>query len=251
MTGIAGGPTAQAEDAAIAARRARQATSFTDAQIVDGFLKTAFGAEFHLAGRVDRIRRYDRPVRVFIDNRARPDRRAQTARVIADIGARIRHLDIAVTADREAANLVVTLVRDRDLGATIARVFGAERGREIRRALDPQCLSGFRKDEAFAIVAGDVILVADRGDFTFLDCAYEEILQALGPINDTDSVPWTMFNDRVRMGFFGVYDQILLNILYDPLIRPGMTVEEARAALPRALASARDWVARTNGLPAR
>ena len=39
------------------------------------FFKTAFGAEFHLAGRVDRIRKYDVPVRVFVDN-SRPDRGA-------------------------------------------------------------------------------------------------------------------------------------------------------------------------------
>ena len=61
-----------------------------------------------------------------------------------------------------------------------------------------------------------MILTVDNGDFIFLDCAYEELLQSLGPINDTASVPWTMFNDNVSMGFFDVYDQYILNILYDP-----------------------------------
>ncbi len=80
----------------------------------------------------------------------------------------------------------------------------------------PQCLSGFRKDETFRITHSDVILVVDAGDFIFYDCVYEELLQALGPINDTNAVPWTMFNDDVQMGFFDVYDQYILNILYDP-----------------------------------
>jgi len=34
-----------------------------------------------------------------------------------------------------------------------------------------------------------------------------------GPINDTSSVPWTMFNDKVSMGFFEVYEQSILNLL--------------------------------------
>ena len=42
-----------------------------------------------------------------------------------------------------------------------------------------------------------------------------------------------MFNDDVQLGFFGVYDQYLLNILYDPRIRPGMTRAEVEALLPR------------------
>jgi hypothetical protein len=58
-----------------------------------------------------------------------------------------------------------------------------------------------------------VILPVDAGEFTFYDCAYEELLQALGAINDDRSVPWTMFNDDVQMGFFDVYDQYLLNVL--------------------------------------
>jgi hypothetical protein len=94
----------------------------------------------------------------------------------------------------------------------------------------------------------DVLIVADVGDFIFYDCAYEELLQALGPINDTNSVPWTMFNDNVQIGFFDVYDQYILNILYDPRIRPGMKAEEVRAVLPQVMPAVRAWVARVNNL---
>jgi hypothetical protein len=52
-----------------------------------------------------------------------------------------------------------------------------------------------------------------------------------------------MFNDDVQMGFFDVYDQYLLNILYDPRIRPGMTKEEVGEHLPEVLATARERVA--------
>src|SRR5258707_15029128 len=56
-------PPASAEIAAIASRQRAEKKTFTDNEIVEGFMKTAFGAEYHLAGRVDRIRKYEAPVR--------------------------------------------------------------------------------------------------------------------------------------------------------------------------------------------
>lgn len=239
--------SATAEIPAIASRQRAEKKTFTDSQIVDGFLKTAFGAEYHLAGRVDRIRKYQTPVRVFADGN-RSDRKAQLTRIVADIARRVQHLDIAMAATGEAANVQVKLVRDRDVGRTIIKFYGRERAREIRGSLDPQCLSGFRKNEKFEIEHSDVILTVDKGDFIFLDCAYEELLQSLGPINDTESVPWTMFNDNVSMGFFGIYDQYILNLLYDPRVKAGMTVAEVREVLPAVLADVRVWVKKVNNL---
>jgi hypothetical protein len=240
---------APAQGQEVIIRRATQRTTFTDAEIVEGFFKIAFGAEFSLAGRTDRIRKFDRPVRVYVDNRATPDRTAQVAAVVADIRARVEHLDIAVVREREAANVIVRLVRNRDIRRTIRAIFGKDQARRIEGSLDPQCLAGFAKDDDYRIVRADVILVADAGDFIFYDCAYEEILQALGPINDDPTVPWTMFNDNVRMGFFGIYDQYLLNILYHPRVRPGMSAEAVWALLPDIMPEVRRWVARVNRLP--
>src|SRR5258708_5866203 len=115
-------PSASAEIPAIASRQRAEKKTFTDSEIADGFLKTAFGAEYHLAGRVDRIRKYDMPVRVFAEGN-RPDRKAQLSKVVADIGRRVQHLDIAMAETIDAANVVVNLVRDRDLYRTIATLY--------------------------------------------------------------------------------------------------------------------------------
>jgi len=244
--------TAQTHDPAankdIGARRAAEVRAFTDAQIIDGFFKVTFGAEFHTAGRIDRIRKFDGPVRVYVDNRARPDRSQQLNQVIDEIRSHVDKLDIALTGDRQAANVVITLIRDRDLGRTITGLFGREHSRKIQSALEPQCLAGFQKDDSYRIIRSEVVLVVDVGDFIFYDCAYEEILQALGPINDDESVPWTMFNDDVQMGFFDLYDQYLLNLLYHARIRPGMTREEARVVVPEILPDVRAFVAQANDL---
>src|SRR4051794_17671538 len=159
-------PAAYADIPAISQRQRAEKKVFTDSEIIEGFFKTAFGAEYHLAGRVDRIRKYDAPVRVFADG-TRADRKSQIVKVVTDIATRVQHLDIAMSETSEDANVVVKLVRDRDLYRTITTSYGAERAREIRSSLDPQCLSGFRKNERFEIEHSDVILTVDNGDFIF------------------------------------------------------------------------------------
>jgi len=233
---------ASGEDAEVAYRRSIERRTFSDAEIIDGFFKVTFGAEFHVAGGVDRIRKYEGPVLVYVDNRAEPNRSTQVTAVVADIRSRIRDLDIATTGRREDAQIVVSLVRDRDLALSIRTLYGIDRARRIQRSLEPQCLSGFRKDENSRILHSDVLIVADAGEFVFYDCIYEELLQSLGPINDDTTVPWTMFNDDVQMGFFDLYDQYLLNILYDRRIRPGMTRAQVEALLPKVLPQVRAWV---------
>ncbi len=236
-----------AEARAVGRSQARK-TQFTDDEIIEGFLRTAFGAEYHLAGRVDRIRKYDRPVRIAVGGISRPDRHTELARIVSDIARRVRHLDIALADEDSEANVDVVFVRERELPRTLARLYGRDRARDITESLDPQCLSGFRKNDAFEIEHSDVILSIDTGEFTFRDCAYEELLQSLGPINDTD-LPWTMFNDDVRMGHFGMYDQYLLNLLYDPRVRPGMTITQVKDLLPQILPEVRAWVEANNNSP--
>jgi Protein of unknown function (DUF2927) len=233
---------ANAENPDISSRRASERTDFADDEIKTGFFKIAFRAELQLDAPVERVRKFDEPVRIFVVSKGLPDRRPELAAVVADIRAGVNHLDVAVTNDRSAANFVVRLVAARNLGRTIRSLYGGDRASRIQKSLDPQCLSGIGKDARFRIRRAEVILPVDAGEFTFYDCAYEELLQALGAINDDRSIPWTMFNDDVQMGFFDVYDRYLLNVLYDPRIRPGMTKDEVTGIFPEVLATARKWI---------
>ena len=149
-----------------------------------------------------------------------PTASAQVGEVVADIKIRIANLDIAMTADKSAANVVVRLMRERDFAP------------HLRQRSDATNAPGFRNrstrnaSRASARMANSASCIPTCSSSptpatsSFYDCVYEELLQSLGPINDTDKVPWTMFNDDVQMGFFGVYDQYILNILYHPRVRP-------------------------------
>jgi Protein of unknown function (DUF2927) len=245
---------AEAENSDISVRRATERTTFTDDEIKDGFFKTAFRGELQLGRHDERIRKFDEPVRVFVVNQGDPDRSAVIAAIVRDIHARVNHLELAITTDRKKANLVVMLVPARNFARTIRSRYGEDAAKRIQHSLHPQCLSGIAKDPSYRIRRAEVILPVDAGEFQFYDCAYEELLQSLGLINDDNSVPWTMFNDDVQMGFFDVYDQYLVNMLYDPRVRAGMTEEEVKALLPNIFPTVRAWVsnagsARGEGLP--
>lgn len=246
-TAAAGGLfPALSENSAISMRRAAERTSFSDDEIKDGLFKTAFNAELQLGRRDERIRKFDEAVRVFVDNHGLPARTGDIKAIVADIRARVHHLDLTATSDRKDANVVVVLVPTRDFARTIRSRYGDSAAKKIQNSLHPQCLSGIAKDESYRIRRAEIILPADADEFQFYDCAYEELLQSLGLINDDSSVPWTMFNDDVQMGFFDVYDQYLVNILYDPHIRPGMTKDAVDALLPDIFPAVRAWVAQAN-----
>jgi hypothetical protein len=213
---------AEAQHPKIAEARAKERKSFSDAEIFDGFFKIAFGAELQLVPSADRIRKYPGPVRIHVDNRGRPNRGAQLAAIVADIRRRVANLDIATTKDRKAANVEVRLIRERHFGRALRKAYGRDRARQILKSLEPQCLSGFRKDAEFRIAHSDVFLVVDAGRF--------------------------IFYDDVQMGFFGLYDQYILNILYHPRVRAGMTAAEVRAILPEIMPEVRAFVAKVNGL---
>ena len=67
----------------------------------------------------------------------------------------------------------------------------------------------------------------------------EEVLQGLGPVNDDPTLKQSVFNDRSRHATFTNFDRHILNMLYHPLIRPGMSKEEASVVLPRVAAEVR------------
>ena len=108
-------PPAWAENNDISIRRTAERTTFSDDEIKDGFLKTAFRAELQIGRQDERIRKFDEPVRVFVASQGAPDRRNEIATIVADIRAHVNHLDVAITDNRQSANFVVTLVNRRDL----------------------------------------------------------------------------------------------------------------------------------------
>ncbi|WP_193142593.1 DUF2927 domain-containing protein [Meridianimarinicoccus sp. MJW13] len=67
-------------------------------------------------------------------------------------------------------------------------------------------------------------------------CLHEEITQGLGLANDSPDVRPSIFNDDEEFALLTTQDALMLTILYDPRLRPGMTAPEA-APIVRTIAA--------------
>lgn len=61
-----------------------------------------------------------------------------------------------------------------------------------------------------------------------ISCIHEELAQGMGLANDSPAARPSIFNDDEEFAYLTRHDELLLKMLYDPRMRPGMTDAEAR-----------------------
>jgi len=125
----------------------------------------------------------------------------------------VDHLDVAVTNDRQAANCRLQACRGARSGSDHSLALRQRQSKaEFNKPLIRNACPGLARISANRIRRAEVILPIDAGDFTFYDCAYEELLQALGAITTTARFPGPMFTDGRPDGILRRYDQYLSQI---------------------------------------
>jgi hypothetical protein len=210
------------------------ASAFSDAELVEGFMKTVFGLEGQRwTWQRNVVKRFEHPVLAYVDNRAARDRRAEVRRFLRGLPARIAGLDLRVVDRPEQANFRVLVVDRHQYDAVVRGEVtgghGAAPGSCVVRVL-----SG-----AGGITRADAVIVSDEGEGLFHRCMAEEILQGLGPLNDSPDLPHSVFNDRSTATGFTAFDRYILNMLYDRRLRSGMRPVDVRPLLPAILADTR------------
>lgn len=75
---------------------------------------------------------------------------------------------------------------------------------------------------AFAVIR------AEHPDLLRLSCIHEEIAQGLGLPNDSPQARPSIFNDDEEFALLTTQDEMMLRMLYNPALRPGMAEAEAR-----------------------
>jgi hypothetical protein len=69
-----------------------------------------------------------------------------------------------------------------------------------------------------------------------LSCIHEELAQGMGLANDSPQARPSIFNDDEEFALLTRHDELLLRMLYDPRLSPGMTPAEA-APIARQIAA--------------
>ena len=89
-------------------------------------------------------------------------------------------------------------------------------------------------------VSAIVMLRTEHEGMMMEACIHEEIAQMLGLPNDSPTAYPSIFNDNEEFALLTRHDEMLLEILYDPRLQVGMSIEEVR---PIARQIAREVVA--------
>ena len=86
-----------------------------------------------------------------------------------------------------------------------------------------------QSDEATSTyVRAVAVIPSEHPDLMRLACIHEELAQSLGLPNDSNAARPSIFNDDQEFALLTRQDELMLRILYDPALRPGMTKAQAR-----------------------
>ncbi len=204
------------------------AQPFSTEELLNGFQKTVFGLEYRAwSWRPYLVKKFTVPVRFYVHNLSRKNRKPTVHAFVRNVGRKVHGLSTGLASSPGSANFQVYVV-DRSQYQEVVRrdVYKNPKSDAPGRCL-VRVVSGRR-----GIKQSTAVIVSDEGEFLFRRCLVEEILQGLGPMNDDEALTHSVFNDRSRHSRFTAFDQILLNMLYDDRIKPGMSTKQVSSVLP-------------------
>jgi hypothetical protein len=221
-------------------------TPFSDRQLAENFARIAFFDEFVAQGGAlvaqespSVLKRWDRPVRVrlvfgaTVPEGQRDRDRATVGDYLARL-ARITGHSVGLTEGRANFTVMVLNIDEREtaeplLRAAVPRIAAGAVHAVTRMPPETDC-------QMFAFTAGggavytDAIAVirGEQPELARLACLHEEIAQGLGLPNDSPAARPSIFNDDEEFATLTRQDELMLKMLYDPRLRPGMTLAEAQ-----------------------
>ncbi|TCK99384.1 Protein of unknown function (DUF2927) [Shimia isoporae] len=221
-------------------------TPFTADMLARNFERIAFFEEyardsgFSRKGQASDLRRWDKPVRVSLEfgpsvsevNKAK-DR--ETLNSLVPRLAKATGHKISQSAARANFHVLVMGYDDRDaLETRVAQLLPnastTTRNLFLNLPRDLYCFVVAFPDAENSSTYGKAVAFvrAEHPDLLRKSCFHEEVAQGLGLANDSPSARPSIFNDDDEFALLTTHDEMLLSMLYDARLSPGMTVDEAR-----------------------
>lgn len=219
---------------------------FTDRMLADNFVRIALYDEYIRSDRglvaqpvQSRLRRWDQPVRVsvrFGDSVAADRQATDRARIASFLGRLQAISGHPIYLSEAQPNFFIYIVSEDErqaLGPTIRALLPGLGTADVAGITQmpraTYCLvyalsggTGSAYTKAFAVIR------AEHPDLMRLSCLHEEITQGLGLANDSPLARPSIFNDDEEFALLTPMDELMLKMLYDPRLTPGMTEVEAR-----------------------
>ncbi|SCX95911.1 DUF2927 domain-containing protein [Paracoccus tibetensis] len=184
------------------------------------------------------LRRWDRPVRMQLEFGASADVAAQRAvrAEVADFAGRLASASgHPVTLTGDGGNFVIMVVTEDERRAMAPRLAQLVPGipasdLAVLTDLPPAiaCTVFAYSEGANPVYARAVAVIrAELPRLLRNSCIHEELAQGMGLANDSPAARPSIFNDDEEFALLTRHDELLLRILYDRRLRPGMSEAEA------------------------
>lgn len=219
---------------------------FNARMLTANFIRIAMYDEFdNSSGRLvareteSRLRRWQEPVRMTLHFGAsvpearRGTERARVASFLARLARVTGHPIRLVDRDGNFQLHIVDEDERRTLGPAVAAAMPGMSPSEIATFTDmptsTYCQVSAMVDNASSEYRrAFAVLRTEHPDLLHLACLHEEIAQGLGLPNDSPLARPSIFNDDQEFALLTPMDELMLRMLYDARLRPGMSIAEAR-----------------------
>ncbi|PIE13685.1 MAG: hypothetical protein CSA70_04660 [Rhodobacterales bacterium] len=222
-------------------------TQFGPHELENNFIRIAFYDE-HARGSLSRadgvagaLHRWVRPVRMRAEfgPSVSDTIRSRDAAIISNYAARLGRVTghpVGITRS-DSANFHVLVASADDTDFVVNRV------RQLAPGLSETAMSVFQSLPrpihclvlAFPSEADPnqhrmaiALVRAEHPDLMRRSCYHEELAQGLGLANDSPAARPSIFNDDDEFALLTTHDEMLLKMLYDRRLTPGMSIKQAR-----------------------
>ncbi|MEM9394226.1 MAG: DUF2927 domain-containing protein [Pseudomonadota bacterium] len=198
---------------------------------------TLLGGRFVAQQNESRLRRWETPIRVqpYFGESVSLEQRAETTRELSayvDRLAGITGAPLAMATGVANFHVLVLNVDEMAASEELIKSLIPGVGRNTIEFITTMprftmcSVNAFSEDDRY--VAALVVIRAEHPALLRSSCIHEEIAQGLGLANDSPTARPSIFNDDDEFALLTAQDELMLNMLYDPRLSPGMTPSEAR-----------------------
>lgn len=147
---------------------------------------------------------------------------------------------IQMATAAEQANLQIIFTDEAHLAGYLRTDLQLNQNMVRKLSRNSVCVANFSVDNRGEIIQAQVVIPVDRARAhgKLLACIVEELTQIMGLPNDDVAVFPSVFNDRSHDNFLSGLDYILLKLLYQPDLTPGMNVSQSRSAIKKIMRGA-------------
>ncbi len=222
-------------------------TPFSARQLAANFERIALFDEYTLSGgrfvaqqTPSRLRRWEIPVRIqphfglSVDAEQESEDRAVLSTYATRLARATGHPIRTVTSGGNFHVLYISRDEQRDLEPLLRQLvpgIGPETINEIvnlPRFTFCSVYAFSQSGQRPVYVTAVAIIRSEHPDLLRRSCVHEEVAQGLGLPNDSPAARPSIFNDDEEFALLTDHDALLLQILYDDRLTPGLTPEEAR-----------------------